>query len=486
MQNRASWLMALLFGLLYADISLVNHYLVRTETLDLGLYTNALWDYAHFQFNHGECLNAYRENLLHDHFDLYLMIFSPLGYIFGSYTLLVVQVLALVLGGIAVYKLAFLVLNNRFSALMLQLFFYGFFGVFSAIAFDYHSNVVAAAAMPWFALYVAKKRFGVAWLLLIFIWIGKENMALWMLFVCLTFLITGWQHKNQRLQLALMSLGSAVYFIVVLQWAMPALTHNGRYAHFDYPILGKSIAEAVKNLIIHPENLKYLLMDQRTGGVEMSVSKLELWMYLALSGGVLLLLRPVYLLMLLPLFFQKLFNSREHIRGIGFQYAIEFGPSIAVALVFVIQSAFNDAMKPRVAFVLAAASCIMGFTSLDNSHKGATNVQGRFYRKEHYISKEDVAAMKDVLEMIPPNERVVASSRLLAQLAYRNYAYRWPYIEFANYVVHCNAHSVYPQKPDDYQVFIEDLKNNGGWEVLVDDGFMVLLKRKHLITDDRN
>ena len=36
-------------GVLYALISLVNHYLFKTYALDLGLYTNFMYEYAHFR-----------------------------------------------------------------------------------------------------------------------------------------------------------------------------------------------------------------------------------------------------------------------------------------------------------------------------------------------------------------------------------------------------------------------------------------------------
>ena len=36
-------------GVLYALISLVNHYLFKTYALDLGLYTHAMYDYTHFR-----------------------------------------------------------------------------------------------------------------------------------------------------------------------------------------------------------------------------------------------------------------------------------------------------------------------------------------------------------------------------------------------------------------------------------------------------
>ena len=91
-------------GVLYCLISLVNHYLFKTYALDLGLYTHALYDYAHFRMADCSMFKDVPYSLLSDHFDLYLPLLSPLVYMFGSYTLLVVQIAAVLLGGWGIYK----------------------------------------------------------------------------------------------------------------------------------------------------------------------------------------------------------------------------------------------------------------------------------------------------------------------------------------------------------------------------------------------
>ena len=91
------------FGVLYALISLVNHYFFRTYALDLGAYNNALFDYVHFQLNDSTVFKETSENLLADHFDIYLILFAPLSLIFGTYTLLIVQIVFLLFGGSGVY-----------------------------------------------------------------------------------------------------------------------------------------------------------------------------------------------------------------------------------------------------------------------------------------------------------------------------------------------------------------------------------------------
>jgi len=96
--NKYLLIVLIIFGLIYSLISIVNHYFFRTYALDLGLYTHALYQYGHFQLADASMIKDNSELLLGGHFDLYLVIFSPLHYIFGTYTLLIIQIIAILTG----------------------------------------------------------------------------------------------------------------------------------------------------------------------------------------------------------------------------------------------------------------------------------------------------------------------------------------------------------------------------------------------------
>ncbi|MCC7317875.1 MAG: DUF2079 domain-containing protein, partial [Bacteroidales bacterium] len=91
-KHRYILLISFSFALLYALVSLVNHYFFRTYALDLGLYNHAAFKYTHFQLADSLMIKEYSEPMLGGHFDLYLILFSPFIYVFGSYTLLIVQI----------------------------------------------------------------------------------------------------------------------------------------------------------------------------------------------------------------------------------------------------------------------------------------------------------------------------------------------------------------------------------------------------------
>src|SRR5688500_12556635 len=83
-------------GLIYALISLVNHYNFRTPALDMGLVNHAIYDYSRFRMNIATLLfDSEPVNFMALHFTLIPLLASSLHWIFGSYTMLLVQLAAI-------------------------------------------------------------------------------------------------------------------------------------------------------------------------------------------------------------------------------------------------------------------------------------------------------------------------------------------------------------------------------------------------------
>ncbi|MEO0404519.1 MAG: DUF2079 domain-containing protein, partial [Bacteroidota bacterium] len=237
------------FGVLYALISIPNHLLFRTFALDLGAYTNALWDYSHFQWNDSRVFKLEAENLLADHFDLYLMLLSPLQILFGTYTLLIVQILALLIGGVGVKRFLHKELNEEKLGVLGMVLYLSFFGVFSALGFDYHSNVLAACLVPWLFYHVSSANWGKAGLFLLLIWVGKENMSFWMGFTCLGLGIHYRKTAAIRNRMLIGSVVSLAFFLLVLKVIMPAFSNSADYHHFHYSVLGEGLMDALGHVL---------------------------------------------------------------------------------------------------------------------------------------------------------------------------------------------------------------------------------------------
>src|ERR1041385_5312688 len=94
-----------IFAFAYSLLSLVNHYNYHTYSFDLGIYNNSIYQYGHFINNPHPYGHDAVTNFLGDHFALYTIILSPLHYLFGTYTLLYVQIASVLFGGAGIYKL---------------------------------------------------------------------------------------------------------------------------------------------------------------------------------------------------------------------------------------------------------------------------------------------------------------------------------------------------------------------------------------------
>src|SRR5690554_7487847 len=82
------------------------------------------------------------------------------------------------------------------------------------------------------------------------------------------------------------------------------------------------------------------------------------------SGLLFLLKKPHFILMLLPIYFQKLFHDNYSMWGIGDHYNIEFAPIMAIGVFIVI----SDFKKTKLVNGLAIGVLDRKSTRLNSSH----------------------------------------------------------------------------------------------------------------------
>ena len=87
------------FTALFASISFVNHFLFRTFGWDMAYFSKAIFDYSEFRLNEYDIWWNDLKYTLGDHFEPIMFLIAPLRYVFGQYTLLVVQMAAILFGG---------------------------------------------------------------------------------------------------------------------------------------------------------------------------------------------------------------------------------------------------------------------------------------------------------------------------------------------------------------------------------------------------
>ncbi len=476
-KNRNLVITLIVFGLVYSLISLVNHYCFRTYALDLGAYTNALYDYVHFQWNDSTVFKEIPENLLADHFDLYLILFSPFSLIFQSYTLLIFQILFVLIGGIGVFKYFSLSERKTNLPIVATICFYSFFGIFSALSCDYHSNVIAAMVVPWFFFYFKQSKYRASFIVLIFILISKENISLWMTFICLGLLFEYKKNKRSVQYLVLFSSISLVYFMVISGVVMPALSANGTYPHFNYSVLGNTVFGALTHLLTHPVEAVKTLFINHTNHPFGNYVKLELHIFLLLSGLYMLIFKPWYLIMLIPIYFQKLFNDNYIIWGIDGQYAVEFAPVIIIGAFSVIGEIRKEKWGKIVTVLVFIGILSSTIRMMDSTTMYTNKSKVRIYQCSHYKRDYNGKLVYEQIDKIPESAVVSAQSSFLPHLALRDHIYLFPIVKDADYIVYSVKEEPYPLTKEAFNIKIQDILNSKEWKDQFRNEDIVILKR---------
>ncbi|MGB1004085.1 MAG: DUF2079 domain-containing protein [Salibacteraceae bacterium] len=474
--NKYPFLISLLFGIIYSLISFVNHYQFRTYGADLGIYTNALYDYIHFQWNDSTSFLLEERNLLADHFDLYLILFSPLSLLFGAYTLLIVQIIALILGGFGVYS--FLKVNRKPILLPVlgMIYFYSFFGVFGAVSYDYHSNVVAAAMVPWFFCFVKKRKLVYASLILSFILIGKENMSLWMVFVCFGLLVIYWKDSKLKLYLFFSAVVCVFYFVVVSSTIMPSFTDGGSFSQFKYAVLGNSPSEAFWYLLSHPlDSFKILFVNHNNSEFGNFV-KLETHLILLFCGLPFLLWRPQYMVMLIPIYVQKLFHNNSSMWGVNDQYNIEFAPIMAMGIFMVLEEIKNKKLQKVLAIGIVVMGVGASIRTMDNTVQWSDKSKIRFYQARHYKRHYNVNDAHRELSKLPINAIISAQGPFVPHVAYRDKVYQFPVIKDAEYIVFSDNEDYYVTSKNEFKTVTDSLRKSENWVITYDNAITILRK----------
>lgn len=459
-------------GVVYCLISLVNHYLFKTYALDLGLYTHFMYEYAHFRRADLFMLDMAPQSALSAHFDLYLIILSPLVYVFGTYTLLIVQIAAVLLGGWGVYKLIGLYTDDDWLPILATATLFFSFGVIHPFAFDYHSNVLTAMMLPWLLYFIKKQRFWQSSLMVVLFVLGKENLSLWLFFIAIGLM---WDYRKDRKTLWYLlayALFGLAYFLIINMMVMPKIGGEGisRYHH-----LGNNYAEIALQLITHPGEAIRLLFANTSGFEHYDGVKEEFFICALATGLLFTILKPNYFLMLIPLIGQKMLSSYHLFWGVSLQYSVEFMPVLVVSSFLVIIKLKHSVLRMVLAVALLVSTLLTTFYTIGVPRSYVILDQTCIYQGRHYEQKSfDAAYARELINQIPDDAYVCAATMFVPHLALRHH------IEDFASNRNTGAEYVLITKPyfDISQFGVPIFGNRDNFETIATDGTLYLLHRK--------
>jgi len=471
-------LLVVAFAAVYISISIVNHYLFRTFALDLGLYTNALFNFRSFCIPDGSMLQNFVSNQLADHFDLTLVVFSPFSWLFGSYTLLLFQLGFVLSGGLGVYRLLSFTTNSHRLAWIGAFVFYAHFGVLSAMAFDYHPDVVAASLLPWLMYALLLQRFRAFWLVLFAMLISKETIGFWLVFVCLALMIEN-KNKMLRKHLALGAGVSFTYFTLITFVLMPYLANTEENVHFDYAILGADATTALRTILLNPLfAIETLFVNPILDTPSHDFIKVELWITLLLSGAWMLSKKPAYLLMIIPIICLRLWHDNPYVWGVTNHYNVPFAPVVAIGAISSVYSIKNSFMRKLLLFLLISGVVATSIYIMDSSIALIDRNKIRFYTKNHYQRNYSVEEVYRVLKEIPSSASVSAQSPFVPHLSLRKEIYQYPKVEHAEYIVLSLQEGTYPLERAAFEEQILLLRESGEYVVVTESDAIILFQRR--------
>jgi len=391
---------------------------------------------------------------LADHFDLLLLIFSPLYYIFGTYTLLLVQAVFILIGGRGIYLNALDFYSDRKIAVLAQVVFCGSFGVLSAVAFDYHSNVIAACLVPYLFYYYRHENKKMFLCVFVLIFISKENMVLWLAFIvsALPFLFP--LKKELKRTSFLLAGISLVTFYLISSVIMPALAGLDRYPNFKYTSAGGS--ESFKDVFIfllsHPLESIQLLFTNTSGNDLYDHYKTEAHIFILISGGIFFFIRPLYLWILLPVYLQKFLHDSESMWGLAYQYNIEFIPIVLIMVLDVAHRLDRPKVQRTILLVFLFLNVALSVRLMDRTVSFIKHSGIRFYQKEHYVSDYNTDTVYSLMEKIPDTASVNAQTVFTPHLAGRDQISMFTGAEVkSDYVIIADADDTYPLNKKDFE-----------------------------------
>jgi uncharacterized membrane protein len=412
----APFALALAAFVFYSAAEIYRYDRFGSTAFDLGIQDQAVWGYSRFQIVPNTVLGV--PNYLGDHFNPILMALGPLFWVWDDpRALLLVQSVLLSVASLPVFSWACDRLG-RLSALVVQASSLLFWGVLSAVAFDFHHGAFAVPALA-FALYaVMTRKDRLLWPMVAVGLLTREDVALTFLGLAV---YVGVVQRRWRLALAVGGV-SAAWFLLVMYVVIPALSPVG-YRHWIYPALGPGPLGAALHVITHPAQA-VLLFFTPFEKTKTLLGLLGSWLFLPLVSPISLVALPALL--------ERFWSSDVNTWTTRFQYSMILAPPMAFATIEVLARLRARLRRSASRFAPEGApgggwrrtpsewlpAALAGVVLAANLFVAFAGVQP-FRDFPSYLTANQSAQLDACLRTIPPDASVDAGYYLVPHLASR-------------------------------------------------------------------
>jgi uncharacterized membrane protein len=480
------------FGILIFMMGILNHYYFKTFTFDYGNYNFAFWDYAHFRLSPHPIFNG---NYLQDHFSFTLMYFVPLYWLLNwltqTYTLILIQCSFIMIAAWYSFKIIRLKSDNLWLAIGVLVYYFTLLGRYTTFTCDVNLAVISACFIPIFLFYFESKKYLVSFIILILCLFSRENIPLWFIFIFIVLII---EHRKEK-KAVLFSLAgilvSFVFFILLFKVFIPSVQTSGsQYLLFNYSALGATPGEAFLFIIQHPlETLRLFFVNHLNDPAYDGVKAEFYWVYL-ISGGIVLFLRPQYLIWFIPIVMQKVLNDSPGRWGIATYYSIEVVTLLPLSVFIVLSAIKRKILQNCLVIAVCLATIAMTIHKMDQKNCRipwmAFTSKTKFYDSRFFKPPFNISKVNKLLACIPSDAKVSASNMFVPHLAQRQNIYFFPIVKDAEYIAFSlfDNNFLYSHNANekDRNKYLSDPK----WEIVSVEYPVILLKYNKFSTSNKN
>lgn len=458
----------LLAAVVYAAYSILRHADLQSSS-DLALYDQAVWHYSRLEGPRTTVLLRL-PNVLGDHFDPILAALAPLYWLWSDVRMLLIAQAALVAASAVPVFLYCLPRVGRLAAYALTAAYLMFWGVHSAVGFDFHDIAFAPLLIAALVLAADRDRWWAFFVLLCPLLAVKEDLAVFVAFVGLYLLA----RRRWRQGAATLAIGVAWYGLVT-RVLMPWAAGGAEYVHWSYDALGTGLGDALLNITRDP------LLPFEVFFADGGPRKLATMALLFLPFLGLVLLSPLTILTV-PLLAERMLSSNPNLWGTGFHYSLMIAPILVMGAADGLRNLGRLAgFDPRRVAPAAAAAVV----ALNLAASAALSPLGAFSNASFYARSPAERAGYEAMAMIPRGASVAALNIFTPHLSHRDDLYalgRGRLLEPDYILVELSerARPFYSSPLAFRNVRAAVLVRRPGYEALVERDGLLLLRRRGL------
>lgn len=469
------------FALLYSAWSINRHNNFGTDAVDLAIFDQPIWHWSRFEaplssIKYNQLPGAH---ILGDHFHPILILIAPLYWLWNDVrVLLILQATLVSISAFPIYKIAKILVPHRYFPLAVSFSFLAFFGIQSAIDYDFHETTLAVLPFSLSLLFMVEGKTVPFFTTFILGLLFKEDMPL---YYAMVGFILSIRFKKYRLGFIVFGI-SLIYYFLVTQKIIPAFKGD-RFAYEELDArLGKTTFDLIRTSLVTPWVTLWVLITP--------LIKFKAIVNYFASYSFLPLLDPLSLALIIPNFVSRYLTELPQRWILRFQYGAMLSPILAFGAIYStnqIRDLLFSRYLPTAKFLksetfLNLISILLVVAPLVQTYRTGSPLF-KMLNPKTYISDYRIGINRDLLFRIPKDASVMAQSAFVPHLSHRSAIFRYEDSLLSKYtpdyiLMSLDEHTDPPYSIQELSERIEALRINPLYETVFWDGKRLLLRRK--------